>query len=411
MLRSSIDLQTQLKQSHQKLESLSQQLSSSPADGEEEGIAFGSVPGPSRGQGSVPGVAKTGNGDAKALPGTGHASPKKTAALMERLLGSDDDEDDSEEDVQKAVPAQEASALSVAGQSVSKAGKAADAPVHGVTDKQVTASTKSAGMTTESDRGIGSSQLPAASSSLGQRVVDPAAPKRSITFNNSIRRRQSSSAKQRRDMFNEAADAAISQALSQRNAVAAATQASDLASESAQDAAVVEPEADVSTHVTPVSISQQPNHVSHATAAVQPQQSTHATAADQMQRSSSTQDLPTGRTQSAQGSANPTGVKQSKAEKEQEAPRLITWTVQAEVAPKLKMGSRLAASMAKLATLNKAGNAQADVVAPAVAAAPVQPKGDGKKSAIPEDVKRALLAKVQHWCMCTLPLCSACQSV
>jgi len=50
--------------------------------------------------------------------------------------------------------------------------------------------------------------------------------------------------------------------------------------------------------------------------------------------------------------------------------------------------------MAKLAASKKAGSAQADVAAAAAVAAPLPPKDDGKKSVIPEDIKRALLAKV-----------------
>ena len=209
-----------------------------------------------------------------------------------------------------------------------------------------------------------------------------------------MRRRQTSSVIQRREAFNEAADAAISQALSQRAAAAAPTQASDLASESAQDAAVAKPEADVSHHVVPGSVPQQASHVGHVPPAVQLEQANHVTASDQSQRSSSTQALPSGRTGSGLQPENPAGIKRDKHEEEQDAPKLVTRTSQAEVAPKLKTGSRLAASMAKLAASKKAGDGQADVAAPAAVAAPLPPKDDGKKSAIPEDIKHALLAKV-----------------
>ena len=400
LLCSSIDLQTQLRQSHQKLEALSQQLSTLSAS--EQGIATDSAP-------LQPGDAPAVLGQPKPIPGMPAAALKQTGALMKGLFGSDEGDSDcadDEEDSQDAVPAQQAAASSVTaaqtdrlqqavsgnGQPVSEHSGRAPAASHSSTDRQPAAAPVSSGPSHRT--GLAGNSIPS-SSSLGQRLVDPTAPKRSISFSNSMRRRQSSSVIQRREAFNEAADAAISQALSHHAAATALTQAADLASESAQDAAVVKPEADVSPHVMPVSVPQQATHVGHVTTAEQLDQANHVTASDQSQRSSSTQALPSGRTGSGLQSENPAGIKRDKhEEEEQDAPKLITRTSQAEMAPKLKSGSRLAASMAKLAASKKAGNAQAEVAAPAAAAAPLLPKDDGKKSAIPENIKRALLAKV-----------------
>ena len=399
LLCSSIDLQTQLRQSHQKLEALSQQLSTLSAS--EQGIATDSAP-------LQPGDAPSVPAQPEPIPGTPAAACKQTGALMKGLFGSDEDDSDSaddEEDSQDAVPAQQAAAPSVRaaqtdrlqqvasgdGQPVSEHSGKASAASHSSTDRQAAAPPVSSGPSHRT--GLTGNSIPS-SSSLGQRLLDPTAPKRSISFSNSMRRRQTSSVIQRREAFNEAADAAISQALSQRAAAAAPTQASDLASESAQDAAVAKPEADVSHHVVPGSVPQQASHVGHVPPAVQLEQANHVTASDQSQRSSSTQALPSGRTGSSLQPENPAGIKRDKHEEEQDAPKLITRTSQAEVAPKLKTGSRLAASMAKLVASKKAGDGQADVAAPAAVAAPLPPKDDGKKSAIPEDIKHALLAKV-----------------
>ncbi len=399
LLRSSIDLQTQLRQSHQKLEALSQQLS--PLSANEQGVVTDSAP-------LQPGDAPAVPSQPKSIPETQAAALKQTGALMKGLFGSDEDDSDSadrEEDSQEALPAQQPAAstaiasqtgrlqqvVSGDGQPVSEQSGKASAASHSSTDRHAAAAPVSSGPSHRT--GLTGNSIPS-SSSLGQRLVDPTAPKRSISFSNSMRRRQSSSVIQRREAFNEAADAAISQALSQRAAAAASTQASDLVSESAQDAAVVQPEADVSPHVVPVSVPQQASHVGHVTTAEQLDQANHVTASDQSQRSSSTQALPSGRTGSGLQSDIPAGIKRDKHKEEQDAPKLITRTSQAEVAPKLKTGSRLAASMAKLAASKKAGNGQADVAASAAVAAPLPPKDDGKKSAIPEDIKRALLAKV-----------------
>ncbi|KAA6425451.1 MAG: UV-stimulated scaffold A protein [Trebouxia sp. A1-2] len=398
LLRSSIDLQTQLRQSHQKLEGLSQQLSTLSAS--EQGTAADSAP-------LRPGDAPSVSGQPKPIPGTPGAALKQTGALLKGLFGSDEDDSDSadhEADSQKAAPAQQAAASSMTaaqtdrlqqvvsrnGQPASQQSGKASAALHSSTDRQPAAARSSSGPSHK--RGLPGDSIPS-SSSLGQSLVDPTAPKRSISFSDSMRRRQSSSVIQRREAFNEAADAAISQALSQRAATAAPTKASELASESAQGAAMVKPEADVSSHVMAVSVPQQASHVGHVTAAAQLDQANHVTASDQSQRSSSTQTLPCGRTGSGLRSENPAEIKQDNHEEEQDAPKLITRTSQAEAAPKLKTGSRLAASMAKLAAAKKAGSAQADVAAPAAVAAPLPPKDDGKKSVIPEDIKRALLAK------------------
>lgn len=68
-----------------------------------------------------------------------------------------------------------------------------------------------------------------------------------------------------------------------------------------------------------------------------------------------------------------------------------------------QVGSRLAANMAKLAACRKASStAAAPLALPAATAAnqevakqPAAVREEGKKSAIPEDIKRKLLAKVR----------------
>ena len=398
MLRISIDLQTQLKQSHQKLESLSQQLASLPAG--ESGSAVSDEAKPS-GDGALgSGERKSGRRDATPVPGDGGADagtictdPKQQSALMERLFGSDDDSNDDNEDISNmSVQRQEAEAPQASGQlpkeailvqesAVARAGTA----LRFLTDRDaIPFGGDNQGLGAESGNKISISRNLTGSSSVGQRLVDPTAPKRAISFSNSIRHRQSTSAKRRTEAFNAAADAAINQALAQR-AATEDTQASDLASQPVQDAAVVKPEADAATTITLVR--QQPSHVGHVTAVVQPEQATDVT----VRQTSGTQDLPTGRTQSW----GPT--EQGVQEEEQDAPRLITRTSEAEVAPKLKVGSRLAASMAKLAAAKKAGKPQPDV-APSAAAVPNLLKEGGKTSTIPDDVKRALLAKVICCC-------------
>ena len=403
-LRVSIDLQTQLKQSHQKLESLSQQLASLPAG--EAGSAMSDEVQPSGNGALGSGERKSGPRDARPVPGDGGADagtictdPKQQSALMERLFGSDDDSgDDNKDNSNVSVQRQEAEAPQASGQlpkeassvqesAVARVGTAADVPLNFLTDRDAIpfGGDNQAGLGAESGNKISISRNLTDSSSLGQRLVDPTAPKRAISFSNSARHRQSTSAKRRTEAFNAAADAAINQALAQR-AATEDTQASDLASQSAQDAAVVKPEADASTTITLGR--QQPSHVSHVTAVVQPEQATDVT----VRQASGTQDLPTGRTQTW-GPTDPAGAAQGVQEEEQDAPRLITRTSEAEVAPKLKVGSRLAASMAKLAAAKKAGKPQPDA-APSAAAVPNLPKEGGKMSTIPDDVKRALLAKV-----------------
>ena len=194
------------------------------------------------------------------------------------------------------------------------------------------------------------------------------------------------------------------QAVAQRSA--AGTQAGDSASGLPTQAAAAKPEADESSPVMSESIPHKPLH--NAMAGADSQQAspkeidnqTNADVADQAtnamppalpRQPSGTQDLPGGRVHSGAVTASSAMAEGSIAQDAPEAPKLITRTSQAEPAPKLKTGSRLAASIAKLAASKRAANDQ-----PAPAAAEVKPShGDGqKKSAIPEDIKRALLAKV-----------------
>lgn len=398
MLRSSIDLQAQLKQSQQKLEALSQQLAATPSDAQ---------------------VTSTSAATPKALPQAHHAvasgqansqdakKADQSSALMEALFGSD--EEDS------AVQDHEAKVKSQAGKSAkaellreeTKAVPTLSAGTAAVGRQQGTQQTvakadqgvshAAAADARRNDSNLRAQHSAGADPGPSQQIqLDPAAPKRSISFSNSLRRRPASFIQQRRDAFDEAADAAVSQALAQRSM--ATTQAAGLASQPLSQAAEAEQESPASALVTPVITSEKQNHGMNVP---QPKQAlkthtnaqTNASVPDQathMMRGPVTQGpegLPTGRVQSA-GSAM---TKRSKGTEAQDALKVITRTSQAEAAPKLRTGSRLAASMAKMAASKRGGNEQQE----AVAAAPVEQHEDvQKKSAIPEDVKRALLAKV-----------------
>ena len=95
---------------------------------------------------------------------------------------------------------------------------------------------------------------------------------------------------------------------------------------------------------------------------------------------------------------------------EAESARTITRDVKAEAAPKLKVGSRLAANMAKLAASRKASSIAAAQPAGPAAVAPsqeaaeqeAQVKEQGKKSTIPEGIRQKLLAQVK---LCTCHSC------
>ena len=393
MLRSAIELQAQLKLSQQKLETLCQQLAET------------SVPEAQAAHSSAD-AAEADSHNGKGKPDDAAAAiQQKSAALMESLFGSDDDVDAAVGDGQSA----QAKKISAGGQQADSAASVAQPR------RQTTAGAAQAAHAAGTadvadcrpDTHANQGSLPIARASPGisshraqhsttagpsQRLVDPAAPRRSISFSNSLRRRQASSIQQRRDAFNAAADAAAMQAVAQRSI--AGSQAAD----SSQAAA--KPEADEARQGLPDTISHKPllgakagvdmpqvvRLDSSLDTAVVPE------AISVMPSALPPQDLPGGRIQSAAAPASPAmaGGLMTQSPEEVAPKAIITRTSQAEAAPKLKTGSRLAASMAKLAASKRAPNDP-----PTPEATPARQSGDGKKKgAIPDDVRQALLAKV-----------------
>ena len=138
--------------------------------------------------------------------------------------------------------------------------------------------------------------------------------------------------------------------------------------------------------------------------AAKPVQASLKAAADPQQHiGSASQVLPSDSASQGQGlSASSAQTAQTDTAPEvapKEAPNVITRPNQAEKAPKLKLGSRLAASMAKLATSRQPESAKPEVAATTSAALPTSAKDQNKQSTIPEDIKKALLAKVS----CNVP--------
>ena len=406
MLRSAIELQTQLKQSQQKLEALTQQLADTPSEAQDTHTSADAA------------MPDTHSINATALKGKPNAAAaiQHTSALMDSLFGSDDDEIGTEPDDSQGAQVQKA-----------KAGKQQAGSAAGVAQqrRQTTAgAAQAAGTAHVADRRAGThanqGDLPnahlnqsnasdrahhSATAGPSQQLVDPAAPRRSISFSNSLRRRQASSIQQRRDAFNAAADAAVMQAAAHRSTTG--SQAADSASEPSAGAAAAQPEADESRPELPGSSPHKPMHgvktvfdMHHApvklngvvNSAGMLDKATSVVPSALPGQPSVTQELPGGRVPSAAAPASPAKAAGLMAQGSEEAPKVITRTGQAEPAPKLKTGSRLAASMAKLAASKRAPS---DQPAPAAAADPVQQSGEGQKSAIPEDVKKALLAKVR----------------
>ena len=405
MLRSAIELQTQLKQSQQKLEALTQQLADTPSEAQDTHTS------------ADPAMPDTLNVKGTILPGKPDAAAP-TSALMDSLFGSDDDDvdakaSDSQAQVTKASAGkQQANSAAVAAQqhrqTTADAAQAAGR-VAGVADRRAGTHAKQGNLAAADFSSDNSKDRAQRMSSAGpsQQLVDPAAPRRSISFSSSLRRRQVSSVQQRKDAFNAAADEAVMQVAAQRS-TAGKQAAGVTASGPSLGAAAAKPEADESrpeapgssphkaTHGTSSGIDihqtpMKPNGVVSA-ASVPNQEIRHMPSALPRQPSV-TQDLPGGRVQSAAAPAAPAQTAGLVAQGSEEAPKVITRTSQAEPAPKLKTGSRLAASMAKLAASKRGPSDQPALTA--AAAAPMQQSGDVQKnSAIPEDVKRALLAKV-----------------
>ena len=233
-LRSSIDLQNQLKLSHTKLESLSRQLASSPAPEAAPAAAAAAItsaPVKSQieaaraqlGQSQTARVQQSSSAAAEVV----QAKSKDTAALMENLFGSDNDDDDMSgskiRSKSPALPNQAEPSLEPEKhlqQSTPPTSQLAGTAAS--TDRKAQLSLGS-----RPSSSLGTSQNPSRSSSSGQRLVDPTAPKRSISFSNhAARRRPSSIVKQRRDAFDAAADAAIAEAIAQRAAATSAAETS-----------------------------------------------------------------------------------------------------------------------------------------------------------------------------------------
>ena len=160
-----------------------------------------------------------------------HHSPPRAvsqaqAGLMDDLFGSDDD--NSLEGGAKTVSAKSVplarSLNSALAQPVASGDNVAVAQKHAKSATQDLPSLRKGSFSSPS-------QSRALSSEQKQQVpVDPAAPKRSISFNSSIRKKQSG-AKQRAQAFNDAADAAIAEAAVTARLQAAQTNATDLASQ------------------------------------------------------------------------------------------------------------------------------------------------------------------------------------
>lgn len=405
MLRSAIELQTQLKQSQQKLESLTQQLADTPSEAQDTHTS------------ADPAMPDTLNVKETILPGKPDAAAP-TSALMDSLFGSDDDDDDakasnSQAQVTKASAGkQQAGSAAVAAQQhrqirADAAQAAGTGLVAGVANRRAGTHAKQGNLATADfipDNSKDRAQR-ITSAGPGQQLVDPAAPRRSISFN-SLRRHQVSSVQQRKDSFNAAADEAVMQVAAQRS-TAGKQAAAVTASGPSLGAAAAKPKADQSRPEAPGSSPHKAMHGTSSgtdihqtpmkpngvvsTASAPNQEIGHMPSALPRQPSV-TQDLSGGRVQSAAAPAAPAQTAGLVAQGSEDVPKVITRTSQAEPAPKLKTGSRLAASMAKLAASKRAPS---DQPAPATAAAAMQQSGDVQKnSTIPEDVKRALLAKV-----------------
>lgn len=400
MLRSAIELQTQLRQSQQKLEALTQQLADIPFEAQDTHTSADAA---------TPVKATVLNGKPDAAAATQH-----TSALMDSLFGSDDDVVGAEPSESQVVqvqktPAGKQQADSAAGVAQQRrqttAGAAQAAGKARVADHRAR---------THADQGsLPNAHLSQANPSyiadhtatagFSQQLVDPAAPRRSISFSNSLRRRQASSIQQRKDAFNAAADAAVIQAAAQRST--AGSQAADSGNGQSPGAAAAQPEADESRPGVPGRSPHKPMHgvkagadmhkapvkqEGGASTASMPDEATGIVPSAMPRLPSVTQDLPGGIVQSAAAPESPAKAAGPMAQGGEEAPKVITRTSQAESAPKLKTDSRLAASMAKLAASKRAPSNQPVLAA---AATPVQQSGDAQKN-IPDDVKRALLAKV-----------------
>ena len=394
MLRSAIELQTQLKQSQQKLEALTQQLADTPSEAQDTHTSA----------------------DA-ATPATHSVkvATQHTSVLMDLLFGSDDNDvgvegSGSQVAQVKTAPTGKQQAGSAAGvaqlrrqTTTGAAQTAGTAHVADVADQRAGAPAHQGSLHTVGNSVGNSSNRAQHSTTAGpsQPLVDPAAPRRTISFSNSLRRRQASSIQQRKDAFNAAADAAVLQAAAQRSA--AGSQAAVSASGPSPGAVAAKSEADESMRALPEVSLHRPMHgtssgidinqapVKPSSASV-PDQEVSVMPSALPRQPSVTQDLPGGRVQSAAAPPAPARTAGLMPQGCEEVPKVITRTSQAEPAPKLKTGSRLAASMAKLAASKRAPS---DQPAP-VAAAAMQQIGDGqKKSVIPEDVKRSLLAKVR----------------
>lgn len=369
----------------------------------------------------------------------GKAQTKTEAGIINDLFGTDDDSDAEPTEGKSTRPLQSVTAALAP---LTSTGGSTALPVH------------SRGATQDLPSGRGDSllRLPSRQSSgqaggalpvqhKQQQALDPAAPKRSISFHNSIRRNPSA-AKKRTQAFNDAADAAIAEAAASARLRVAESNASDLASRpmiaprASDKSAQLSRAAAFQSSSTTVSNSTPSKEADHHSR-LQPQ----ATSAQEAVRQQGGR-APSGNVaqtaeparphpdlaqpprcasgQSPQRAMQPTNLLSqrptpaaSKAEPtvpEAESGRTITRDVKAEAAPKLKVGSRLAANMAKLAASRKASSIAAAQPAGSAAVAPsqeaaeqeAQVKEQGKKSTIPEGIRQKLLAQVK---LCTCHSC------
>lgn len=256
MLRSSLAMQSQLTACKHRLQSLGQQL----AD-----------------------LSKATAPSVQPANPAAHYSPSRAvsqaqAGIMDDLFGSDDDESLEAEAKPAAAKSstlaqspKAALALSAEAAGCASADNAGATRMHAKGATQDLPSVRKGSLlSSTSVQPVG--QGAALSSEQKPRLpMDPAAPKRSISFHNSIRRKQSG-AKQRAQAFNDAADAAIAEAVATARSRSTQPNASDLASQPvhvqhASDSNSLPPSAATASHTPwttgPNNTQHKPRHLQH----------------------------------------------------------------------------------------------------------------------------------------------------
>lgn len=431
MLRAAITMQTQLTACRQDLHSLSQQL------------AAQSFVSPLAECETAPAVSAN-----LSLPQS-TVKARAPAVNMTDLFGSDEDSQDD----------QPGSAAQPAAVKAARSGSSADAvtapqtgpdiatvlPVpRGATQHLPSARLgnppPSASQPTRQTQGSG---LMHSQHRQQQQQFDPAKPKRTISFNNSLRQnRPAAKQRARAQAFSDAADAAIAEATANARLKNPGTNATELASD-VKHAQHVSRNGHMSPAPTVAALdvsssvrNRQRQHQQVANSNFQPAQPSTSSdsapahvqqSAGSESEAASVQKKPqkvsnhdvqqsdqpasvrsvthnmASATAAPAEAAIPSAATAAKSLSQEASETSVTRPVTAEVAPKLKVGSRLAANMAKLAASRKTATAESTPppTSTAAAAASVpdakpqaQMQEEGKKNAIPEDIKRKLLAKV-----------------